>query len=213
MYKSCGIIKTRRGKAFRSAPGKPERKEKGGTVMKITIIDRQNEVKESFKAHIEKKLAKFDKYFRDDAQAKVKVGKDPNRETVELTIISQGTIFRSEQAADTAMNALDRCVDAIERQIRKNKTRLEKRLRQGVFVKGSDAYLPEMPAEEPDDEDENVVIRNKSFKLKPMSVDEAIMQMNLLGHDFFVYVNDATGQVNVVYKRKDGNYGTIMPEE
>ncbi len=181
--------------------------------MKITISDRQNVVNASFKAHIEKKLAKFEKYFKDDADAKVKVGKEPNRETVELTIISQGTIFRSEQSDDTAMNALDRCVYAIERQIRKNKTRLERRLRQGVFVKGSDSYLPAEPADEGDFEDENVVIRNKSFKLKPMSVDEAITQMNLLGHDFFVYVNDASGQVNVVYKRRDGNYGNIMPEQ
>ena len=180
--------------------------------MKISISDRQNEVKASFKAHIEKKLAKFDKYFRDDAEAKVKVGKEPNLEKVELTISSQGTIFRSEQSADTAMNALDRCVDAIERQIRKNKTRLERRLRQGVFVKGSDSYLPDVDADEAI-EDENEVIRTKTFKLKPMSVDEAIMQMNLLDHDFFVYVNDATGKVNVVYRRKDGNYGNIMPEE
>lgn len=179
--------------------------------MKISISDRQNEVKASFRAHIEKKLAKFDKYFRDDAEAKVKVGKEPNLERVELTISSQGTIFRSEQSADTAMNALDRCIDAIERQIRKNKTRLERRLRQGVFVKGGDSYLPDGIDE--DSEDENAVIRTKTFKLKPMSVDEAIMQMNLLDHDFFVYVNDVTSKVNVVYKRKDGNYGNIMPEE
>lgn len=202
-----------KGRIFRSAIGKLTIKQKGGSVMKITISDRQNVVNASFKAHIEKKLAKFEKYFKDDADAKVKVGKEPNRETVELTIISQGTIFRSEQSDDTAMNALDRCVYAIERQIRKNKTRLERRLRQGVFVKGSDSYLPAEPADEGDFEDENVVIRNKSFKLKPMSVDEAITQMNLLGHDFFVYVNDASGQVNVVYKRRDGNYGNIMPEQ
>lgn len=180
--------------------------------MKFTISDRQNAVNASFKTHIEKKLAKFDKYFRDDAEAKVKVRKDPNIEIVELTMVSQGTIFRSEQSADTAMNALDRCVDAIERQIRKNKTRLERRLRQGVFVKGSEDYQPQMDADDADFEDENTVIRNKSFKLKPMSVDEAITQMNLLGHDFFVYVSDSTGQVNVVYKRRDGNYGNIMPE-
>ncbi len=180
--------------------------------MKITINTRGIEISESFKAHIEKKLAKFDKYFRDEASAKVKVSKKPNLETVELTLMSGGTIFRSEQSDDTAMNALDTCVYAIERQIRKNKTALEKKLRQGVFVKGSDAYAPVSDDIEDVDEEQGTVVREKSFKLKPMSVDEAIMQMNLLEHSFFVYVSDRDGKVNVVYKRSDGNYGNISPE-
>lgn len=180
--------------------------------MKITINTKGIEISESFKAHIEKKLAKFDKYFRDEASAKVKVSKKPNLETVELTLMSGGTIFRSEQSDDTAMNALDTCVYAIERQIRKNKTALEKKLRQGVFVKGSDAYAPVSDDIEDVDEEQGTVVREKSFKLKPMSVDEAIMQMNLLEHSFFVYVSDRDGKVNVVYKRSDGNYGNISPE-
>lgn len=180
--------------------------------MKITINTRGIDVSESFKAHIEKKLAKFDKYFRDEASAKVKVSKKPNLETVELTLISGGTIFRSEQSDETAMNALDTCVYAIERQIRKNKTALEKKLRQGVFVKGSNAYAPVSDDIEDVDEEQGTVVREKSFKLKPMSVDEAIMQMNLLEHNFFVYVSDRDGKVNVVYKRSDGNYGNISPE-
>lgn len=180
--------------------------------MKITINTRGIDVSESFKAHIEKRLAKFDKYFRDEASAKVKVSKKPNLETVELTLISGGTIFRSEQSDETAMNALDTCVYAIERQIRKNKTALEKKLRQGVFVKGSNAYAPVSDDIEDVDEEQGTVVREKSFKLKPMSVDEAIMQMNLLEHNFFVYVSDRDGKVNVVYKRSDGNYGNISPE-
>jgi putative sigma-54 modulation protein len=180
--------------------------------MKTTITGRHVVITQSFTEHIEKKLAKFDKYFKDDASARVKVGKKPNLETVELTIESQGTIYRSEQEDETAMNALDSCLYAIERQIRKNKTKLEKRLRQGVFVKGSADYVPVLEDFSEDDQDTNAVIRTKTFKLKPMSTDEAILQMNLLGHDFYVYVNDASGLVNVVYKRKDGNYGNIMPE-
>lgn len=183
--------------------------------MKITINTRGIDISESFKAHIEKKLAKFDKYFRDEASAKVKVSKKPNLETVELTLISGGTIFRSEQSNDTAMNALDTCVYAIERQIRKNKTALEKKLRQGVFVKGSDAFVTDFDDIgdiEDVDEEQGTVVREKSFKLKPMSVDEAIMQMNLLEHSFFVYVSDRDGKVNVVYRRCDGNYGNISPE-
>lgn len=180
--------------------------------MKITITGKLSEVTIQ-KTHIEKKLAKFDKFFDDDATAKVKLGKQANRETVELTISSQGTFYRSEQADSSAMNALDRCVEAIERQIRKNKTRLEKKLRQGVFVKGSDNYVPEEDELISEDIDETYLVRTKTFKFKPMSVDEAIMQMNLLGHSFYVYVNDASGHVNVVYKRNDGNYGNITEEE
>lgn len=178
--------------------------------MKITINTRGINISDSFRAHIEKKLAKFDKYFRDEASAKVKVSKKPNLETVELTLVSGGTIFRSEQSDETAMNALDSCVYAIERQIRKNKTGLEKKLRQGVFVKGSDYYMPQ--ADDEDYEEEGTVVREKTFNMKPMSVDEAILQMNLLGHTFFVYVSDRDGKVNVVYKRTDGNYGNIAPE-
>lgn len=176
--------------------------------MKITVLGKKIDVRQSFKDHVEKKLVKFDKYFRDNADAKVVIFKEPNRECVELTINNDGIIFRSEQKNKTFMNSLDDCIDIIERQIRKNKTRLEKRLRSGAFDKTAEA--PEPIVEENDSE---FVIRYKSFKFKPMSVEEAILQMELLNHDFYIFENDVTGKTNVVYRRKNNEYGCIEQED
>ena len=175
--------------------------------MKITVAGRKITVRDSFKDHAQKKLTRFDKFFDDDAEAKVVIFKEPNLECVELTINSDGTIFRSEQKAASFLNALDNAVDIIERQIRKNKTRLEKRLKSGAFEYADEAY-----DETEDDDGAEFVIRYKSFSFKPMSVDEAILQMNLSDHDFYVFENDVTGQVNVVYKRKNNEYGCIIRE-
>ena len=175
--------------------------------MKITVAGRKINVRDSFKEHVEKKLSKFDKFFDDEAEAKVVIFKEPNLECVELTINYQGTIFRSEQKDDTFLNALDRSIDIIERQIRKNKTRLEKRLRSGAFD-----YPDEASVYDDFENTGDFVIRYKSFSFKPMSVDEAVLQMNLLGHDFYVFENDVTGKVNVVYKRRNNEYGCIVQE-
>ena len=173
--------------------------------MKITIIGRQMDVPEELKALIDKKLAKFDKYFRDDAVAYVTLSRKRNLEILELTISSGGTLFRSEEENSTFQNAFDCAIDSIERQIRKNKTRLEKRLREGAFVREAAAM--------PEEEEGEFKIRVKSFTLKPMTPEEAILQMNLLGHEFFMFKNIESGVSSVVYKRKDGNYGMIVPAE
>ena len=175
--------------------------------MKTTIVGRKISVKDSFREHAEKKLLRFNKFFSDNAEAKVVIFKEPNTECVELTINAEGTIFRSEQKDATFMNALDSAVDIIERKIRKNKTRLEKRLKSGAFdYKGEDEATAAI------DESGEFVVRYKTFNIKPMSVDEAILQMNLIGHDFFVFENDVTGEVNVVYRRKNNEYGCIVKE-
>ncbi|MBR4466742.1 MAG: ribosome-associated translation inhibitor RaiA [Clostridia bacterium] len=173
--------------------------------MKITIIGRQMDVPEELKVLIDKKLAKFDKFFKDDAVAYVTLSRKRSLEILELTISSGGTLFRSEEENSTFQNAFDCAIDSIERQIRKNKTRLEKRLREGAFVREA----PVMPEEE----EGEFKIRVKSFTLKPMTPEEAILQMNLLGHEFFMFRNTETGGSCVVYKRKDGNYGMIVPTE
>lgn len=175
--------------------------------MKITTVGRQLNVPEDLKELFDRKLSKFDKFFRDDAVATITLKRRKNgRERLELTISSGGTLYRCEAEDTTFRNALDTAVGAIERQIRKNKTRLEKRLREGAFVKGSvDNY-------EVLDEETDFEIRTKTFTFKPMSPEEAILQMNLLEHEFFVFKNDSTGETNVVYKRIDGGYGLIMPE-
>jgi len=177
--------------------------------MKITIIGRQMEVTDDLKALVEKKLAKFDKFFHDDASCNVVFKRQKQDECIEVTISNGDTLFRSEERNTTFNNALDRCVDVIERQIRKNKTRLERKLRKGAFVPEPDA----VPAEDALIEEEgNFKIRTKTFPFKPMSVEEAILQMNLLGHSFFVFKDMDTEETCVVYVRHDGEYGLLMPE-
>ena len=125
---------------------------------------------------------------------------------VEITVAHGGMIFRAEERAEDMEDALDGCVDSLVRQIRKNKTRVEKRLRSGAF----DAYTDMEPVSEELDFD---VVRTKKIPLnKPQDVDEAILQMNLLGHQFYVFLNAVTNQINVVYRRKDGGYGLIEPD-
>ena len=179
--------------------------------MKFNIVGKKTEVPSELYPVVEKKLSKFDKFFRDDVEASVLIQKKHNLETLELTIISGGTIYRSEKSDKTYQNALDDVVYSIERQIRKNKTRLEERLREGVFVKGSESFVPS-EFEDTDEQIGDFSVRMKYFNLKPMSVDEAILQMLLLDHQFFVFRNDVTEEINVVYVKKDGNYGCIVPE-
>lgn len=174
--------------------------------MKITIVGRQMTVRDSHKAMVEAKLAKFDKFFTGGAEATVTFSRKRDKENLEVTISAANTLFRYEAEEDSFQTSLDRAVEAIERQIRKNKTRLEKRLRDTSF---------EIPAPDFDldfEEESEFNIRTKTFSIKPMSVEEAIMQMNLLGHQFFVFEDDQTGDTCVVYTRKDGDYGLIVPE-
>ncbi len=181
--------------------------------MKFTIVGKKTEVPGALYSIVEKKLNKFDKFFKDDVEAFISLQKKHGLETLELTIVSGGTIYRSEKSDKTYQNALDDVVYSIERQIRKNKTRLEKRLREGVFVKGSDAFVPsDINEDEADELIGDFKVRMKYFNLKPMSIDEAILQMLLLDHKFFVFRNDVTEEINVVYVKDDGNYGCIVPE-
>jgi putative sigma-54 modulation protein len=182
--------------------------QKGGISMKVTINARKVSVDQVLIDHIEKKLSKFDKYFPGEASATVKLSRIRENERVEVTIQQGSLLFRGEDENDTFMNALDCCMDAIERQIRKNKTRLTKRMRENIRI-------PEYTEEDiPLDEPEDIFqIRRKSFVFKPMTPEEAILQMNLLAHTFFVFNNMDTGDICVVYKRKDGNYGMIEPEK
>ena len=173
--------------------------------MKITVVGRQMTVPEDIKALAEKKLAKLDRYFAAEETATLKFSRKRNRECIELTIVSGNTIFRCETSDETFRNALDKAVDTIDRQIRKNKTRLEKRLRNTAFEQPR-------PEEELSETSEKVV-RTKYFKLTPMTVEEAILQMNLLGHSFYMFEDAESGLVCVVYSRKDGDFGLIVPEK
>lgn len=162
-------------------------------------------VRESLQILIEKKLGKFDKFFGADTDAFVTCKTRKGDKIIEITINYGTTTFRTEEEADTFITALDRAVESLERQIRKNKTRLEKKVRSGAFIideDDNDEY----------DEEEEFKIRTKTFPFKPMTPEEAILQMNLLGHAFFAFTDAETSQVCVVYKRKAGDYGLIIPE-
>lgn len=173
--------------------------------MKITINARKVTVTPDLSQHIEKKLMKFERLFPGESEATVKLSRVRDIERVEVTISQGPFLFRSEDESSTFMNALDCCMYAIERQIRKNKTRLTKKLRENIRI-------PEYESEDVAEEGE-FRIRTKTFKLKPMTVDEAILQMNLLEHEFFVYKDIETGETCTVYKRLDGDYGLIVPEK
>ena len=172
--------------------------------MKITVSGKQMTVRTSLRELIGKKLARFDRFFGDDAEALVSFSCRHDQQYVEITIVYNGTIFRAEEGADTFQNAIDEALEALERQIRKNKTRLEKRLRDGAF-------RPE-PGDLEEEEETEFHIRTKSFPVKPMSVEEAILQMNLLEHQFFVFRDAESEKPCVVYRRKDGNYGLIIAD-
>ena len=174
--------------------------------MKINIIGRQLNVYDDTKVMIEQKLSKLDKYFGDEGNATVTLSHKRNLSTLEITIKASNTLFRSEVDAESFRDALDKSIDNIERQIRKNKTRLRKKLREGLDFEG-------FYSSEEENEPKDFVIKTKKFEYTPMSVEEAILQMNLLGHTFFVFNDADTGKTCVVYARKDGNYGLIEPEK
>ena len=173
--------------------------------MKITITGRKCTPRDSFKEHAEKKLKKIEKFFGDDIEAKVTATVEKSSQSVEITVNNKGYIFRAQERAENMNEALDKCVDTLIRQIRKNKTRIEKKLRDTSFDAlndGSDVA----------EEVEYELVRRKSVTLKPESVEEAILQMNLVGHQFYMFLNEESGEINVVYRRNDGGYGVIAPE-
>ncbi|MDY4813930.1 MAG: ribosome-associated translation inhibitor RaiA [Ruminococcus sp.] len=175
--------------------------------MKITYTARKVNLKDNFKELCEKKLSKFNKIFSEDATASVVVTLYKNRQTVEVTIKDNGVVCRAEDTQDEMNDALDKVVDIIARQMRKNKTRLSRRLRDNTAD-----FTAILPDEDIEDEEE-FDIRYKTIPVKPISVEEAILQMNMLNHDFFVFINADTNETNVVYKRKGDTYGLLEPEE
>ncbi len=175
--------------------------------MKITITGRKVNLRDHFKTLVEKKLTRFDRIFDEDAEAKVVVTVLKNRQTVEITIRSRGMYYRAESTADEMNDALDEVVDALSSQIRRNKNRLTKRIHYSALTED----FQESPAETEQPEEYRVV-RTKHFCVKPMSVEEAILQMNLLEHQFFMFRNQEDNEINVVYKRKGGNYGLLTPD-
>jgi putative sigma-54 modulation protein len=177
--------------------------------MRISITSRNVEVSDSLKNLIEKKVQKLGRYFREDTEALVSLNLEKNRHIMEITVYFDGIVIRAEDHSSDMYTTLDNVLRKLERRIRKYRTRLEKKLHDGAFESETPLFGGGDDAEE---EDEPRVVRTKTFAVKPMSVDEAILQMNLLGHSFFVFRNERTLEVNVVYRRNSGNYGLIEPD-
>ena len=202
------IIKMPKGKKKKN----PERQilKKDGTTMNINIIGKQVTIRDDMKALAEKKLAKFDRYFPEGADAVVTVRREEKDQLrVETTISVGGTLFRAEESSSEFKNALTRCVELIEGQIRKNKTRLEKRMKTSFAAAEAAMAVDSAPVPE----EGEFEIRKKTFLMKPMTPEEAILQMNLLGHTFYVFEDAENGEMCVVYKRNAGSYGLIVPDK
>ncbi|MCI5844584.1 MAG: ribosome-associated translation inhibitor RaiA [Oscillospiraceae bacterium] len=171
--------------------------------MKMTITAKKMQIPQNFTEYAEKRLnSKLDKFFGEEADAKITMATHKNLIVIELTVDYNNMIYRAEQSAVDKEDALDAAIDKIIRQIRRNKTRVEKKLKESAF---QDVY------EDVVTESDYEVIRHKKFVMHPMDVEEAILQMNLLGHTFFMFLNANTGETNVVYKRADGKYAVLEP--
>ena len=173
--------------------------------MTISIRGKNIEVTNALKEYVEKKLMKLDKLDKhiDLSKAQVTLLVEKGTHRVEVTIPVNGMILRGEEATDDMYSSIDLVVEKLEKQINKYKSRFNKKVR--VDNKVSVPAVNEI-------QEENKIVRTKRFTIKPMPIDEAVMQMNMLGHSFFVFSNAETEEVNVLYIRKDGNIGLIEPE-
>ena len=177
--------------------------------MKFTMTEKKISVPDEIKEYAERKISKIDRFFRGEADAFVTFSSERGKYIVEITLENNGMFYRVSEATGDMHASIDSAVALLERQIRKNKTRLEKRLREGAFDKDTGADV----IAEPEEKDFNIV-RTKRFPIKPMTPDEAILQMNLLEHEFFAFKDQTNDNAfAVVYRRKNGGYGLISDNE
>ncbi|MDQ0269082.1 ribosome hibernation-promoting factor, HPF/YfiA family [Cytobacillus purgationiresistens] len=180
--------------------------------MNYNIRGENIEVTPAIRDYVEKKITKLERYFTETPNVNVNVNLKTNNDKtskVEVTIPMQNLVLRAEEVHNDMYAAIDLINDKLERQIRKHKTKVNRKFREKGSLNEMFATLEE-PGEHPEEEDNDLeVVRQKHFDLKPMDSEEAILQMNMLGHSFFVFTNAATSLTNVVYKRKDGRYGLI----
>ncbi len=180
--------------------------------MKFQYSEKKVKLPEKVHAYAEKKVMKLGRYFEDNAEALVVFSVERNQNNVELTVHGAGTWFRAHESTSDMFASIDAAVGTIEGQIRKNKTRLARRLRQDAFVRSVDENATSFAVEEP--EEELRIVRQKKFYFRPMTQEEAVLQMNLLEHNFFAFRDqDNDGAFAVVYRRNDGGYGVIVDAE
>jgi len=177
--------------------------------MKFNFTDKKVQVTEELREYAEKKIGKLDRFFKTESEAFVTFASERGRYIAEVTIKNNGMFYRVADTTNDMFASVDSAVAAIERQIRKNKTRLEKRLRAGSLDKDrSSAIVHDIGEEE--EQQEFKIVRTKMFPVKPMTPEEAVLQMNLLEHEFFVFKNQNKEDIfSIVYKRKQGDYGLI----
>lgn len=171
--------------------------------MKTTCSGRKVTLKDSFVERVEKRMDKLDKFFDDQAEAQVTVSVEKKFQTVEVTVRERGFVARAERSAEKMEDAFEAAADVLTKNIVKNRKRLSERL-QRPFPEGD--YSSE------ETEDHYHLIREKHFVVKPSTVDEAILQMNMLGHSFYLFRDADSDEINAVYSRKDGSYGLLVPE-
>ncbi len=179
--------------------------------MKFEIRGKNIELTDALKEYTTKRLSKLEKYIDNVKEAKVALSVGSEGHKVEVTIPLNGVILRGEESSEDMYSSIDMVVEKLEKQIEKYKTKLYKNHRGAGLKQALKEEIKENPDKYIDTENFRIV-RNKKFALKPMDEEEAIMQMNLLGHSFFVFFNSLSDEMNVVYKRKDGNYGLIEPD-
>ena len=177
--------------------------------MKIKVRGQNIEVTNALKSHVEKRIGKLERYFQENTEAQVTLTVIKDQHIIEVTVfLNGGLLLRAEEKTGDMYASIDQVVEKLERQTRKYKTRVNRKSRE-VSIK--DINGSHSPKQEQEDEYPKIV-KTKRFALKPMMVDEAVLQMDLLGHDFFVFKDGETNETCVVYKRNDGNYGLIEPE-
>ncbi|MEG0229746.1 MAG: ribosome-associated translation inhibitor RaiA [Oscillospiraceae bacterium] len=174
--------------------------------MNITFTGRKVKIKDSFKQLAEKRLQKLIKFFGDDFEVNVEVTVEKKYQKVEVTATCRGFIFRAEREKEEMEEALDLAIDNLYKQIIKNKSKLEKKGFKKLEEDDYDDYDQIL------EEDDFKIIKTKTFNLKPMNIEEAILQMNQLDHNFFVFLNCDNNNINIVYKRKDNDYAVLEPQ-
>jgi len=176
--------------------------------VKFTFTEKKVQITEEMRVYAEKKIGKLDRFFKSESEAFVTFTTERGRFIAEVTIKNNGMFYRVSEITSDLQASVDSSVAAIERQIRKNKTRLEKRLRDGILDRDFTPSIIQGTPEE--DEQDFKIVRTKMFSVKPMTPEEAVLQMNLLEHEFFVFKNqDRDDAFSIVYRRKKGDYGLI----
>lgn len=173
--------------------------------MKIIVSGKNMDITDALRDTVLSKLGKLDKFFSNELEAQATLSVQKNRHIIEVTIPINGSILRAEESTEDMYSSIDKAVDKLTRQLRKQKSKLENRNHKYETIRFENIQTYE------EDNMEPKIVKTKRFSMKPMNAEEAVLQMELLGHNFYVFLDGDTDDVGVVYKRKDGNYGLIEP--